>query len=333
VREPPVRVELEVDDKARERSPSPSKKQESVYIHVQHLVRPYTINQLKALLQRSGTIAENGFWIDNIKSHCYVKFTDSAGAAATRQALHGLKWPSGNPKNLNVDFAENNLMWVVTGELLGEEPKIVEEVIEIEDKEPAAGQLTERRRSAREEETAEERRDRREKERNERESKRKERETNARRTGVTREARRPVSAAPAGPPEITVEEPPAKLLDDLFRKTVATPCIYWLPLTDQQVAEKEERAKQQKEQQEAAQDKALQQPVVTPQAQVDIAGRSSSGPRRTRSPPPRDNNDRRRPLSTGRREPMDHGNNRNFAGRDNRRRSRSRDRGGRMGWR
>uniref|UniRef100_A0A8D0G4U6 Apoptotic chromatin condensation inducer 1 n=1 Tax=Sphenodon punctatus TaxID=8508 RepID=A0A8D0G4U6_SPHPU len=31
------------------------------------------------------------------------------------------------------------------------------------------------------------------------------------------------------------EEPPAKLLDDLFRKTKAAPCIYWLPLTDTQV--------------------------------------------------------------------------------------------------
>ena len=31
------------------------------------------------------------------------------------------------------------------------------------------------------------------------------------------------------------EEPPAKLLDDLFRKTKATPCIYWLPLTEEQV--------------------------------------------------------------------------------------------------
>ena len=32
-----------------------------------------------------------------------------------------------------------------------------------------------------------------------------------------------------------VEEAPAKLLDDLFCKTKATPCIYWLPLTDEQV--------------------------------------------------------------------------------------------------
>lgn len=30
-------------------------------------------------------------------------------------------------------------------------------------------------------------------------------------------------------------EPPIRLLDDLFRKTKATPCIYWLPLTAEQV--------------------------------------------------------------------------------------------------
>jgi hypothetical protein len=31
------------------------------------------------------------------------------------------------------------------------------------------------------------------------------------------------------------EDAPAKLLDDLFRKTKCTPCIYWLPLTAEQV--------------------------------------------------------------------------------------------------
>lgn len=32
------------------------------------------------------------------------------------------------------------------------------------------------------------------------------------------------------------DAPPAKLLDDLFKKTKATPCIYWLPLTNEQVS-------------------------------------------------------------------------------------------------
>ena len=34
---------------------------------------------------------------------------------------------------------------------------------------------------------------------------------------------------------IVEPEPPVKLLDDLFKKTQALPCIYWLPLTDEQV--------------------------------------------------------------------------------------------------
>ena len=31
------------------------------------------------------------------------------------------------------------------------------------------------------------------------------------------------------------KEAPGKLLDDLFRKTKALPCIYWLPLSKEQV--------------------------------------------------------------------------------------------------
>ena len=36
--------------------------------------------------------------------------------------------------------------------------------------------------------------------------------------------------------KVVEEEPPAKLLDDLFCKTKAVPCIYWLPLTEEQVS-------------------------------------------------------------------------------------------------
>lgn len=36
------------------------------------------------------------------------------------------------------------------------------------------------------------------------------------------------------------DEPPAKLLDDLFRKTKTTPCIYWLALTAEQQKERNE---------------------------------------------------------------------------------------------
>ena len=50
-------------------------------------------------------------------------------------------------------------------------------------------------------------------------------------------ATRPISCSNFLSAEKKEEEaPPAKLLDDLFRKTKATPCIYWLPLTEAKVS-------------------------------------------------------------------------------------------------
>ena len=60
------------EPKASRRSPSPARSPESNIVHVVGLVRPYTLGQLKELLNRTGTVAEDGFWIDKIKSHCYA---------------------------------------------------------------------------------------------------------------------------------------------------------------------------------------------------------------------------------------------------------------------
>lgn len=94
------------------------------------------MGQLKELLNRTGTLVEEGFWIDKIKSHCYVtvglfpaslwifwgnfffffipaypfiifpfpQYSSTEEAMATRTALHGVKWPQSNPKFLSVDF-------------------------------------------------------------------------------------------------------------------------------------------------------------------------------------------------------------------------------------
>ena len=58
----------------RERSPSPPKNDISVYVRIDNLVRPFVVRQLKSLIAKSATIVEeDGFWINNIKSKCYVK--------------------------------------------------------------------------------------------------------------------------------------------------------------------------------------------------------------------------------------------------------------------
>ncbi len=42
-------------------------------LYITNLVRPFTVNQLRELLLRTGRIVEDGFWIDSIKSKCYVQ--------------------------------------------------------------------------------------------------------------------------------------------------------------------------------------------------------------------------------------------------------------------
>lgn len=54
--------------------PSPPKQTQSNILFITNLVRPFTVLQLKGLLARTGKIVENGFWIDKIKSKCFVKY-------------------------------------------------------------------------------------------------------------------------------------------------------------------------------------------------------------------------------------------------------------------
>lgn len=54
--------------------PSPPKQTQSNILYITNLVRPFTILQLKGLLARTGKLVENGFWMDKIKSKCFVKY-------------------------------------------------------------------------------------------------------------------------------------------------------------------------------------------------------------------------------------------------------------------
>lgn len=185
-----------------ERSPSPSTHPESEVLHVKNLVRPFTLNQLKELLGKHGSLAEDGFWIDKIKSHCYVVYNSVEEAAASRQALHGIKWPTTSPKILAVDFADNDEM--------------------ARDTEGALGKTNGKERESKLEK-------------------------------VVKKDRPVVEEKPAA--EVEEEEEDQKnagnLLDNLFRKTKTTPCLYWLPLSDEQIAtrerEREERRKARQE--------------------------------------------------------------------------------------
>lgn len=69
------KISIVSDDTAKvQRPPSPPKFSSSNILFITNLVRPFTVLQLKGLLARTGKILDDGFWIDKIKSKCYVKY-------------------------------------------------------------------------------------------------------------------------------------------------------------------------------------------------------------------------------------------------------------------
>jgi apoptotic chromatin condensation inducer in the nucleus len=67
-----------VQDDARilQKSPSPPRHPPTSILHITNLVRPFTLSQLKELLSRTGTIVEESFWIDKVKSKCFVEVSN-----------------------------------------------------------------------------------------------------------------------------------------------------------------------------------------------------------------------------------------------------------------
>ncbi|XP_072574676.1 apoptotic chromatin condensation inducer 1b isoform X2 [Paramormyrops kingsleyae] len=270
-------VSITIDDPVRTtKQPSPPRGKITNIVHICNLVRPFTLGQLKELLNRTGSVVEEGFWIDKIKSHCYVTYPSTEAAAATRTALHGVKWPQSNPKFLSVDFAEQDELdfhrGLLTVERSAEEDRGVPPVAPpvpvarpgtlpplVPERQRDRGAAVVRDQWAEREREME----RRERTRAEREwdrdkvrefsKPREEREGGPRRSrSRDRERRRKERAKSkerkTDKKEKAPEEPPAKLLDDLFCKTKTAPCIYWLPLTEEQATQREaERAERMKE--------------------------------------------------------------------------------------
>ncbi|XP_062239651.1 apoptotic chromatin condensation inducer 1b [Platichthys flesus] len=259
-------VSITIDDPIRAaRQPSPPRGKISNIIHVTNLVRPFTLGQLKELLNQTGTLVEEGFWIDKIKSHCFVTYATAEEAVSTRSAIHGVKWPSSNPKVLSVDFCEQDQLDFHKGIL---KPEKEEDHVP----QPSAPQnrlpplMPERDRERERGVTgvrdlwAERQREmeRREMARGEREWDRdkvrefaRPGEDGRRSRSRERERRRKDRAKSKEKKSDKKEkgdEPPAKLLDDLFLKTKAAPCIYWLPLTEdqatQRILDRKERQKE-----------------------------------------------------------------------------------------
>ncbi|CAH1099278.1 unnamed protein product [Psylliodes chrysocephalus] len=224
--------------------PSPAKHPVSEILYITNLVRPFTVKQLRELLERTGKIKEDGFWTDRIKSKCYAVYENLEEAEATRNALHGVYWPIGNGKQLLIDYATKEEMEGARNPV-SLPATLIQKLPDIENKEPnlADGRhrekewnrdvdKTEKRRdmSTRDWDKGKEEHRRRHSRSRSRERERK----NSRRSYTPADHNRKKL-------KVTDDSVPQKLMDDLFLKTKAMPSIYWQPLSPQEIATKQQQ--------------------------------------------------------------------------------------------
>jgi len=184
---------------SRPRTPSPekvrvpkSRHRTTESLFMTGFKRPLRTKQLLKDISEYGKVTS--FWMNPIKTHCYVTFEDQESAKRCRQAMYGRLYPSDMPKqfagSITVEFCSNALAAEKAG---GGDVVLATKNIAPPDEPMGLNLLLER---------------------------------------VERQ---------------TVERGRRKggQVDILFRKTRSRPHIYWLPLSKEDIARKEEKKKQQ----------------------------------------------------------------------------------------
>lgn len=210
---------------------------------------------------------EHYFWINSVKSHCYVAFENETSATLARQGLNNTTWPQSNPKQLQVEYStmddlllhmnENNKLPLLT---TNNNNSIAKQNIQ----KPISQILNENEESKfstsapSKSDRSSEKTIKKDKSSHDTNNE----ANNNKSTKVVREwdlpklsssdstslketrkhsdehaASHDKSSEQRKKPKI--EETPPKTLDDLFKKTTALPHIYWLPLTDEQFIERQ----------------------------------------------------------------------------------------------
>ncbi|KAI6171502.1 Apoptotic chromatin condensation inducer in the nucleus [Aphelenchoides bicaudatus] len=77
----------------RVRPVSPSSNEATQYIHISQLKRPYVVARLQAVLRTFGEFSDEDFWIDELRANCMVKYDSVEAATKAREEMHQIKWP------------------------------------------------------------------------------------------------------------------------------------------------------------------------------------------------------------------------------------------------
>lgn len=201
-----------VENSQKERIVPPSPKPATTSLRIDRFLRPFTLKAVQELLAKTGTVCS--FWMDHIKTHCYVTYSSVEEATATRNAVYNLQWPPNGGNLLVAEFVDPQDV-----KAHAEPPP--QSAVPISPnpttakvtnfQQPQAAQPPTRQHSFRQ--------------------------------PLPPLPTPTLSDLPAArerlpPPPPLNPEPPALTLDDLFKKTRATPRIYYLPLSEEAVASK-----------------------------------------------------------------------------------------------
>ncbi|XWS33280.1 hypothetical protein CRYUN_Cryun22dG0068000 [Craigia yunnanensis] len=203
------------EETPKERVVLPSQKLPTTSLKIDHFLRPFTLKAVQELLAKTGTVTS--FWMDHIKTHCYVTYSSVEEAIETRNAVYNLQWPPNGGRLLVADFVDP------------QEVKIRLEALPQTPTTPGTSGST----APQAQPTSQ--------------------PQPSPRQQVSRQQLPPPSALPPPPlsnpppvrerlplpPPPPEKDPPIVTLDDLFRKTKATPRIYYLLLSEEQVAAKQ----------------------------------------------------------------------------------------------
>ncbi|XP_076912186.1 uncharacterized protein LOC143570412 [Bidens hawaiensis] len=199
-------------DSPKERVVPPSSKTPTTSLRIDNFLRPFTLKAVQEFLGKTGTVVS--FWMDQIKTHCYITYASVEEAIETRNAVCNLQWPVNGGRLLMADFVD---------------PQEVKNRVDPPPPSPATTlpppattiptptatiQLPQPSPRLKQQLPP----------------------------PPTLPPPPPLSNPPAArnraAPPLEKIDPPIVTLDDLFKKTRATPRIYYLPLSDEQVAAK-----------------------------------------------------------------------------------------------
>ncbi|CAN6226173.1 unnamed protein product [Urochloa humidicola] len=201
-------------DYSKERIVPPAQNPATTSLRIDRFVRPFTLKAVQELLGKTGSVSS--FWMDHIKTHCYVTYTSVEEAVATRNAVYNLQWPPNNHSYLVAEFVDPQEV-----KLKLEAPPLSQAPTSPSTATTPQAVLSQ--------------------------------QPNANQTLPPKPAallptpaphfKLPPASGPGPAKEMLPPPPPrnlepARTLDDLFKKTQAYPRIYYMPLSDEEVSAK-----------------------------------------------------------------------------------------------